>query len=266
MTDLVQHLDELAARSCTTKVWVDCLIKPVFIIMSYTTAERESNWVLHLSMVEAMIPLFFAAGHVIYSRYAFYDLHSVQDLLSDIIDKFNQGEHIMHHNPGILNSIWSDMGVESTFLRYGHSKSGIWDSSWSQRLWKPGLTVYISATAYWMTSVVWILVQGQQPSTHTWRKILLEFWVLQLIGRVSRPSLKHDTDPLCPTQHPEQGLVNTVTGQVYTQSLTNVDHSENLGKTQMEQFKKAGRMVFTYNDCCTEIHQSWKHRYHRHWS
>ena len=36
-----------------------------------------------------------------------------------------KGEHVMHHFPGLWNGIWSDMYIETTFMRYGHEKSGI---------------------------------------------------------------------------------------------------------------------------------------------
>ena len=31
----------------------------------------------------------------------------------------------MHHIPGLWNGLWSDMYIESTFMRYGHSHGGI---------------------------------------------------------------------------------------------------------------------------------------------
>ena len=34
------------------------------------------------------------------------------------------GEHVMRHIPGVRNAIWSDMFIETTFMRYGHSKRG----------------------------------------------------------------------------------------------------------------------------------------------
>ncbi|CAM1304978.1 Uncharacterised protein at_DN2344 [Pycnogonum litorale] len=36
-----------------------------------------------------------------------------------------KGEHVMHHIPGVWNGIWSDMFIETTFMRYGHSHGGI---------------------------------------------------------------------------------------------------------------------------------------------
>ena len=31
----------------------------------------------------------------------------------------------MHHNHGVFNGIWSDMAIETTYMRYGHGQSGI---------------------------------------------------------------------------------------------------------------------------------------------
>jgi len=40
---------------------------------------------------------------------------------SNVRDKFMNGEHVMRHIPGF----WSDMYIETTFMRYGHGKTGI---------------------------------------------------------------------------------------------------------------------------------------------
>ena len=39
--------------------------------------------------------------------------------------RFVKGEHTMHHNAGLFIGIWSDMAIETTFMRYGHGQSGI---------------------------------------------------------------------------------------------------------------------------------------------
>ena len=31
----------------------------------------------------------------------------------------------MHHKAGLFNVIWSDMAIESTFMRYGHGPGGV---------------------------------------------------------------------------------------------------------------------------------------------
>lgn len=61
---------KMAKKSYTANVWVDVLIKPVFIIHLYLRAEKEGKWALHLEAVSMMIPYFFAAGHHNYARCA----------------------------------------------------------------------------------------------------------------------------------------------------------------------------------------------------
>ena len=123
--DLIQVLEDLSAQSKTTKLWVDVLIKPVLISMIYVRAEIEGDWPLHIAAFRQMVPYFFAAGHVHYARYGLHYLRSMESLPDSILANFMKGEHVMQHVPGLWNGIWSDMFIESTFMRYGHGKGGI---------------------------------------------------------------------------------------------------------------------------------------------
>ena len=40
-------------------------------------------------------------------------------------EKFLSGEHVMHHRDGLWNGIWSDLFIETTYMRYGKGPSGI---------------------------------------------------------------------------------------------------------------------------------------------
>ena len=93
--ELLLCLDKAASASKTSKLWVDCLIKPVFIMMMYVRAEREGDWPLHLVAVKQMLP---------YGRYGLYYLRSMESLGPEEISKFMKGEHLMHHIPGIFYS------------------------------------------------------------------------------------------------------------------------------------------------------------------
>ena len=104
MDELLLCLDKAASASKTSKLWVDCLIKPVFIMMMYVRAEREGDWPLHLVAVKQMLPYFFAAAHVNYARYGLYYLRSMESLGPEEISKFMKGQHVMHHMPGVSYS------------------------------------------------------------------------------------------------------------------------------------------------------------------
>ena len=69
---LINVLEEKSKSSRTTKMWIDVLIKPLFLCLLFIRAEREGDSALHLEAVKNMIPLFFAAGHVNYARWGFY--------------------------------------------------------------------------------------------------------------------------------------------------------------------------------------------------
>ena len=43
---------------------------------------------------------------------------------SDLSKQLN-GEHVIRHEEGILNGIWSDMFIENTFVRYGQAPGSI---------------------------------------------------------------------------------------------------------------------------------------------
>ena len=80
----------------------------------------------HLWAVGQMLPYFFASSYVNYARYELYYryLRSMKSLPEDVHTLFMQGQHTMRHASGASNSTWSDMIIESTFMRYGHSQGG----------------------------------------------------------------------------------------------------------------------------------------------
>ena len=83
-------LEDLAGRSKTTKPWVDVVIKPVFIMMKFIRTGRERDWLLNLVNV-----------HEHCMKY----------------------EHVVRHMPGMWTGIWSDMYIETTFVRCCHMMS-----------------------------------------------------------------------------------------------------------------------------------------------
>ena len=103
--DLYDVLDNLAVKSKTSKLWIDGLIKPVFLMMRFVRAEREGDWPLHLSAVSEMNPYFFAAGHHNYARYGLYYLRSMEKLPTELLKIFMKGEHVMRHQKGFWNGM-----------------------------------------------------------------------------------------------------------------------------------------------------------------
>ena len=72
-----------------------------------------------------MLPYFFASRHVNYARYGVYYLRSMEALPAKVLQHCMKGSHVMKRIQGLWNGMWSDMFIETTFMRYGHGKSGI---------------------------------------------------------------------------------------------------------------------------------------------
>ena len=123
--DFMTVLHDLAAKSRTAKMWVDAFIKPVLIMMLYVRAERSGDWPLHLQAVKLMMPYFFASRNINYARYGLYYLRSMEALPENVLQHFMKSAHVKRHVPGLWNGLWSDMFIETTFMRYGHGKAGI---------------------------------------------------------------------------------------------------------------------------------------------
>ena len=49
----------------------------------------------------------------------------MEHLPDDRLQEFLKSKHVMPHNQGMWNVVWSDMIIESTFLRYGHLAGGL---------------------------------------------------------------------------------------------------------------------------------------------
>ena len=118
-------LEKEATKSSTAKVWVQNIIIPVLIMMIYVRAEREAEWSLHLWAMRQMIPYFFAGGHVNYAMYGMYYQPSMERLPEHVLKRFLNWEHVMRHNLGVWNGIWSDMFIETTFMRWGKGPGGL---------------------------------------------------------------------------------------------------------------------------------------------
>ena len=204
MEELLTRLDHVASASNTSKLWVDCFIKPVFIIMLYVRAEREGDWPLHLVAMKQMLSYFFTSGHVNYARYGLYYLRSMESLGQEELSKFMKGEHVMHHVPGLWNGIWSDMFMETTFMRYGHGPGGIIGITLKPETHKTwALSLHICSRLE--QDIISLVVKEQDISQEAHKEERKARIVSDRADRQSiRDKLKLCIDPLDPTSHPHQ--------------------------------------------------------------
>jgi hypothetical protein len=237
MEELLARLDHAASTSNTSKLWVDCFIKPVFIIMLYVQAEREGDWPLHLLAVKQMLPYFFASAHVNYARYGLYYMRSMESLGPEELSKFMKGEHVMHHVPGLWNGIWSDMFIETTFMPYGHGPGGIIGITLKPETLKTlALSLHVCSR----------LEQDVDKLSEKYQNTTQEAHKEEIKARITkdgadresiRDKLKLCIDPLAPTSHPPN-IVNIVSGQVADHKV-NVQDAVAIGTKQMQEFEKS---------------------------
>ena len=79
--DFISTLEEFGSSSRTAKLWLDVLVRPVFIVLKFVRAAWEADWSLHLVAFRAMLPYFAAAGHWNYLRYGLSYLFKMSQLL-----------------------------------------------------------------------------------------------------------------------------------------------------------------------------------------
>ena len=81
-------------RRITTSLWVQELVKPIFIMMVSVRAEREVNWPLNLGAGEQMRSYCFASTHFIHLFY----LRTMVHFKIEVLQSFIRGEYTMHHS------------------------------------------------------------------------------------------------------------------------------------------------------------------------
>ena len=159
----------------------------------------------------------------------------MEKLSGPVLKEFRMGNHVMRHQPGIWNGIWSDMFIESTFMRYGHGPGGV-----------IGITLKPSTLKRWALSlhICSQLVQDITEMRETHRQTKVTEHKEEMPSRirsdgVDREKLKDRLntciDPLQPDSHPP-GLINVVTGRLCPDNV-NVDDSVNIGTKQMNEYE-----------------------------
>lgn len=235
--EMLGALENISLKSVTTRLWVQNLIKPVFIMMVFVRAEREGDWPLHLWAVKQMMPYFFASAHFNYARYGLHYLRTMERLPPEVLQSFMRGEHTMRHKPGRWNLIWSDMWIETTFMRYGHGPNGIIGITL-----KPDI---LKRWAYSMHTCSMIVQDVADMSVDSGEKEVTSHKE-EKPSRITSDAKDRDKirdkllsciDPLDPTDHPAS-LINVVTGRIAPETV-NAHDAVDIGNGQLVSFEKS---------------------------
>ena len=145
-----------------------------------------------------------------------------------------KGDHVQRHTQGIWNGMWTDMFIETTFMRYGHGPRGL-----------TGLTMNQTAVSRWALSLHTcsrMLKDIADMKDHNYKddqrhkeEMPSRIAYDEKDRQVLREKLKLCINPLAPEEHPPQ-LVNIVTGKINPENV-NVDDAKTLGNLQRQEFE-----------------------------
>jgi hypothetical protein len=235
--ELKKYLASKSNKSNTTKLWVDCLIKPVLIMLEFVRAEREGDWPLHLHAVEEMLPYFFASSHVNYARYGLYYLRSMQRLHPTLLKKFMAGEHVMRHQDGFWNAIWSDLFIETTYMRYGHGPAGIVGSTLNESTL--AIWALSHSTCAQVMNDLEAMKDGEEQRVVTSHKEERHTRIkADTADRMKiREAVSTCIDVFESGEHPVVGIVDIFSGRVVDDAALNVHNSLQIGTSQWLEYE-----------------------------
>ena len=216
-------------------MWIDNLVKTVIIMMNFSRAGHEADWYLHVMAAEAMLPYFRAAGCHNYARYGALYVHQMKCLSPDIMQKLQHGAFV-RHIPGIYNSTWTDMLIETTYMRMGHGPAGaIGVATDYNQMMKWALSFALCGE---LSQSVTAMTNNRQNVVHTHHKEETESRTKA--DRADRQSLRDTLEvcihPLDDISHPNGALINVVTGQLASPEV-NADKAVGIGLKAMNDFK-----------------------------
>ena len=78
------------------------------------SSRKTGKFGLRLYACKQMLPYFFAAGHWKYARDGLVYLRKMERLPDCLVNKFMEGQHVVHLKNGYFNGLWSDMAIKMT--------------------------------------------------------------------------------------------------------------------------------------------------------
>ena len=118
---------EVSSNSRTAALWLN-YIHYIEIVQQFITAERTSNFALHISTTKQMINLFVATAHKNYAKTCRLYLQSVEVLEKDhpqIFEQFVSGNHTVRRTEMIWSGLWTDLSIEQILMNSLKGRGGV---------------------------------------------------------------------------------------------------------------------------------------------
>lgn len=118
---------EMMSESRTSRLWLN-YINWIDVIKMFITAERTSNWKLHLLACQSMLNVFAAAGHFNYARTCRLYLQQMSDLEDNhpsLYQQFMQGNHTIRRSERMWAGLSCDLVIEQTLMKSAKGRGGL---------------------------------------------------------------------------------------------------------------------------------------------
>ena len=124
---LAQLKTTLRDKSRKAKLWL-MYMDYVHLVKMFIFAERTCDWELHLFVLQKMLNLFAATGHINYAKCARLYLQEMKSLPQThpwIYSQFVNGEHTVRRTERNWTGIWTDLAIEQTLMRSLKTRGGL---------------------------------------------------------------------------------------------------------------------------------------------
>lgn len=153
----------------------------------------------------------------------------------------------MHHQAGLLNGIWSDIFIETTYMRYGHSPSEIFGSSLNEST--RGVWAFSHSTLIQSMHDLQDMKEGREtrPAIIFHKEEQNRLREDAVNRKKLREALSTCIDVFDTSKHPESSLnicsdpessLNICSGYVLTDPLVNVHNAVDIGEAEHQHFEK----------------------------
>ena len=117
-TDLVKVLEDRTMRNRTTKMWTESLFKAVIIMIKFLVLVMKTTG--PSSSCNRSYAAIVSCCRISQLCAVFYILHSPSVKFGLTNTQKTQTGAFVRHNPRVYNSTWTDMFIETTYMRLGH--------------------------------------------------------------------------------------------------------------------------------------------------
>jgi hypothetical protein len=118
---------EISTDDRTAALWIQYMFY-IAIVKDFLTAERTSNWNLHLQSVFKMLNLLAASGHNNYAKCARLYVQEMTNLPSSdpwLHEQLSSGRHTVRRSDRHWSAISTDLAIEQVMMRSIHSRGGL---------------------------------------------------------------------------------------------------------------------------------------------